>query len=145
MSAVIKYHNGSSKDDIEGIKFKENGDALEVTLFDEKAPFNMTRSGDDLIMKPDNYNYNYQLCFKQFAFGDINRDGKVDSSDASYILSAYAKSATGGSKMLDETIALGDTDGNGILDSKDASTILAFYAYRSTGGKEDLYTFIHGN
>ena len=143
LSAVIKYHNGSSKSDIEGIKFKENGDALEVTLFDEKAPFNMTRSGDDLIMKPDNYNY--QLCFKQFAFGDINRDGKVDSSDASYILSAYAKSATGGSKMLDETIALGDTDGNGILDSKDASTILAFYAYRSTGGKEDLYTFIHGN
>jgi hypothetical protein len=142
LSAVIKYHNGSSKDDIEGIKFKENGDALEVTLFDEKAPFNMIRSGDDLIMKPDNYNY--QLYFKQFAFGDINRDGKVDSSDASYILSAYAKSATGGSKMLDETIALGDTDGNGILDSKDASTILAFYAYRSTGGKEDLYTFIHG-
>ena len=91
-------------------------------------------------MKPDNYTY--QLYLKKFEFGDINRDGKIDSSDASYILSAYSSRATGGSEMLAETIALGDTDGNGKLDSKDATAILSFYSYRSTGGKEDLRTFL---
>ncbi len=75
------------------------------------------------------------------AIGDINKDGVVDSSDASEILMLYAQVSTGGDDVSDETKAVADINDDGLVDSSDASLILEYYAYVSTGGTDtaDVY------
>ena len=54
--------------------------------------------------------------------GDLDRNGIVDSNDASYALYLYK---TG--NYSSEDIMIGDMDGNNIIDSNDASEILKLY------------------
>lgn len=75
--------------------------------------------------------------------GDINLDGKVDSSDASMALAEYALIATGSSSSLNAQQKLnGDVNFNGSIDSTDASDILAYYAYTATTTDNPIKTFL---
>lgn len=57
-------------------------------------------------------------------FGDVNRDGKVRSSDARTALRAAARLET----LTDEQIRIGDMNGNGRIDAGDARKILRMAA-----------------
>ena len=66
----------------------------------------------------------------------MNEDGSVDSSDASLVLTEYAKIQTGGDGTFTETQKkTADVNKDGVNDSSDASKILAYYAMISTGRK----------
>lgn len=65
--------------------------------------------------------------------GDVNMDGKIDSSDASEVLEYYSLVSTNQlSDLTMDQVWAGDVNGDGITDSTDASDILAYYAYTST-------------
>ena len=66
--------------------------------------------------------------------GDVNSDGKVDSSDASLVLEEYAAIQTGGAgKFTENQQKVADVNKDGKTDSSDASKILEYYAMISTG------------
>lgn len=67
---------------------------------------------------------------KEVQKGDVNCDGVIDASDASFVLEAYSALSTGGTTYLNNNLA--DWDGNGSVDSSDASSILKKYAELST-------------
>lgn len=60
------------------------------------------------------------------AAGDINGDGKIDSKDATAILTDYAGVILGKPSAIDKTAA--DVNSDNTVDSKDASKILSYYA-----------------
>ncbi|HBB72478.1 MAG TPA: hypothetical protein DCZ71_07735, partial [Ruminococcus sp.] len=66
--------------------------------------------------------------------GDVNRDGIVDSADASELLKNYASVSTGGDPIDEETLKISDVNFDGLADSSDASRILEYYSFISTGG-----------
>ena len=94
-------------------------------------------------------------------FGDINFDGTVDASDASAVLTYYAKSSTGYDKSLEDYIKeeypdidpdlfiaarvygkFGDINSDDVVDATDASAILTYYAKSSTGYEGTLEEFM---
>jgi len=79
------------------------------------------------------------MCFARHTPGDPNSDGSVDAKDASFILSAYTRSSTGGSASLSELqTAAADVLTDGAVDARDASLILSYYSYVSTGGTDSI-------
>lgn len=69
--------------------------------------------------------------------GDCNSDETVDSSDASSVLSLYAKTSTGEIDEIDaKTSLIYDMNRDEAVDSSDASLILAYYAAASTSENE---------
>lgn len=67
--------------------------------------------------------------------GDVNRDNIIDAVDASFVLSEYAKNATGQDSIFDNDQKLAaDANKDSLIDAVDASFILAYYAYMATGG-----------
>ncbi|MCM1529836.1 MAG: dockerin type I domain-containing protein [Alistipes sp.] len=62
--------------------------------------------------------------------GDVNCDGKIDASDASFVLQAYSSLSTGGTTYLNYSLA--DWNGDDKIDASDASLILQKYAELST-------------
>lgn len=75
----------------------------------------------------------------EYVIGDLNNDGKIDSSDATKILAAYSLLSTGGNSGLSPSEELAaDVKKDGKINSSDASLILAYYSYRSTGGTKPL-------
>ena len=74
---------------------------------------------------------------KIFRLGDLNADGKIDSSDATIVLSSYASVSVGRLSGLNEgQLFAADTDGDGAVSSADATNILSYYSYQSTGGNK---------
>ncbi|MBR3969667.1 MAG: hypothetical protein IKJ87_01110, partial [Ruminococcus sp.] len=65
--------------------------------------------------------------------GDVNCDGKLDSSDASKILEIYAELSTN-NKISPHIITkrYADWDGDGSINASDASSVLKKYAELST-------------
>lgn len=86
--------------------------------------------------------YDYFIAIKpqessEPAFGDVNGDNIIDSSDSACILKEYAASLIGGDTTFsDETRKIADINSDGVIDSVDASVILEFYSYLSVGGTE---------
>ena len=79
------------------------------------------------------------------AVGDVNLDGKVDSSDAADLLIALARMGAGeDSGMNDAQLAVADVDGNGTLNAADATVILQYAAYIGAGGALGLEEFLTG-
>ena len=65
--------------------------------------------------------------------GDINCDERVNSSDASLILSEYSLISTEAeSKLTEYQKKAADVNNDGKIDSIDASIVLAYYGYIST-------------
>lgn len=67
--------------------------------------------------------------------GDVDHSGKVDASDASFVLVEYSLLSTGGvSSWTEKEKLCGDVNGDSKIDSTDASAILVYYSINSTGG-----------
>lgn len=69
-------------------------------------------------------------------YGDVDRNGTVDVSDAVAVLTYYAKRAAGLEVIFGETpeeneaiFALADVDQDGIITVQDAVYILTYYDY----------------
>lgn len=78
-----------------------------------------------------------------FRLGDPDSDGRIDSTDASVILAAYARLSTGQTSGLTEpSKAAADANSDGAIDSNDASLILSYYALTSTGSSLSLADYI---
>ncbi len=75
--------------------------------------------------------------------GDVDASGSVDASDASMVLTDYAKIATGNNASLSaEQLDWADVNRDGAVDASDASVILAYYAYTATGGTMKLIEYL---
>ncbi|MBR0142182.1 MAG: hypothetical protein IJM19_08050 [Ruminococcus sp.] len=80
------------------------------------------------------------------SLGDANADGYIDSVDASYVLSVYAKlSAMQDVPMTETKKKCCDVTRDGILDSNDASLILNFYAVSATSQNPNWESFLYKN
>lgn len=68
-----------------------------------------------------------------YSLGDVDKNGKVDSVDASAVLKNYAETSTGQKSSFNEKqTEVADVNKDGIIDSVDASKMLAYYAYAAT-------------
>lgn len=77
--------------------------------------------------------------------GDLDNNGKINSIDASAILTAYANElANKESGLSAAEIAAADVNGDGVINAMDASTILTYYAYTMANGKAELIDYING-
>ena len=76
-------------------------------------------------------------------FGDINNDGKIDTSDASQLLSVYSIASTSGRKLSDVEMAVYDINADGVVDSSDAGFILKYYSLKSTNKVDSFKDFIN--
>ncbi len=77
--------------------------------------------------------------------GDLDNNGKINSIDASAILTAYANElANKESGLSAAEIAAADVNGDGVINAMDASTILTYYAYTMADGKAELIDYING-
>jgi len=70
---------------------------------------------------------------KEVQKGDVNCDGFIDASDASYILQAYSALSAGKTMYLNKSLA--DWNDDEIIDASDASAVLAKYAEISANKK----------
>ena len=75
--------------------------------------------------------------------GDVNKDGSVDSSDASEVLLIYASASTGG-KTPEDISKIADLNGDDLIDSNDATLILEYYGFVSTGGTKTPNEYFAG-
>lgn len=109
----------------EGVCFSVQGEILELWNDDINVMFRKYGQDND------------------FSLGDVNSDGSVDSSDASFVLSAYAAAATGNTlNMSDAMTKAADVNSDSAVDSSDASSILAYYAYAATGGSDNIEVWL---
>ena len=78
------------------------------------------------------------------ALGDADGDGKVNSVDASTILSYYAARAVAADNTAEELEAPINSDMNsdGSLNAVDASYVLSYYSYTATGGTMDSEAYM---
>ena len=127
-----------------------------VFRFNGGEPGEYTISYDDLKFYGSNYaeysgytknDFNPYLTIIEKSpevakLGDYNGDGMIDAVDASKILSAYAKYATGTSSPTADDLTVCDVNKDGFIDAVDASKVLAYYAYVSTGGTQSLEDFL---
>lgn len=98
---------------------------------------------DAEYVQPELLNYAFSLAknltdFKDYKSGDVNCDGNIDSSDASYVLGFYSDISAG--VPVDELsvkykyiLLGGDYDHNNNVNASDASQILSRYAKASSG------------
>lgn len=125
---------------INDISYDENDIRNSVTANTQNTGLTVSESvlvsfnengGIEIFIDPDNDGV-YDTYVEA---GDVDCNGTIDSSDASFVLEAYAKLSTSHS-FNDAEINVfeksADYNGDGIIDAKDASDILAYYAYQST-------------
>jgi len=75
--------------------------------------------------------------------GDIDDNGIIDASDASFVLGVYAAIQAGKEvNLTDEQLEAADVDGNDVINASDSSTILGYYSYTQTGNNIGFPDFI---
>ncbi len=80
---------------------------------------------------------------EEYTLGDVNDDGRIDSSDATSILQQYSIASTGGSYTITEIQQkAADVNKDGKIDATDATNVLQYYSYISTGGTESFENFL---
>jgi len=112
------------------VKRDENG--LLISADDNIHNENIFTSDSVMISFDDNnlkffIGENYD---KEVQKGDVNCDGSIDASDASFVLATYAALSTGKEAFINNNLA--DYNNDGTINSSDASDILAKYAENST-------------
>ena len=86
---------------------------------------------------------NYESICGTYSAGDINDDGKIDSTDASAVLMEYALSSTNKpSSLSDAQKNAANLNGDTSVDSTDASAILSYYSKISTGATVTIKKYL---
>jgi len=111
-----------------------------TTAPDEPGGPEQSTTGPD---EPGDPTHSTEPAEGDYLLGDVTRDGIVDSSDASELLSLYAQMSTGGEPISEDTLKIADVNFDGMADSSDASLILEYYAYISTGGDKKSNDYFH--
>ena len=98
------------------------GDVRPAVVFDSL--------GRTYEVKNDEGGYDVYLLSDTFEFGDVNLDGKVDSTDATEILKGYAFALNEGTWRTDsvEEYIRSDYNKDGSMNSSDATGVLVAYA-----------------
>ncbi|NLG04647.1 MAG: leucine-rich repeat protein [Clostridia bacterium] len=74
------------------------------------------------------YNKKFVAINDSLLLGDVNNDGTVDGSDATWVLREYGNVLAGKeAQFTPEQFEAGDVDRNGTIDGSDATLILKFY------------------
>ncbi|MBQ8960046.1 MAG: hypothetical protein IJ071_02375 [Ruminococcus sp.] len=94
-------------------------------------------SGSTAQKYAERYGYSFEVIY---SLGDVDGDGRIDSSDASAVLVEYAAVQTGSAPTVDKSF--GDVNGDGFIDSSDASDILQYYSFTQTGGTDSISEFL---
>ena len=82
----------------------------------------------DVVITATNQGNDYTCAVHVGVFGDVNRNGRVESTDSMVTLIAAADIRLGMEPSLDAAqLAIADVDGDGKLSVKDAQYILMFY------------------
>lgn len=117
------------------VAYDENG--LRTSTSENITEFNITAANEVMISFNDEDEVQLLIDIDKDGIfdteiekGDVNSDGIIDSVDASYVLSAYAKASIGERHFLNKEIA--DFDSDGVIDANDASAILSYYAKQMT-------------
>lgn len=109
---------------------------------------------EDLVIKgytnsaAQTYANKYNLKFEALdagtiILGDIDDNGIIDASDASFVLGVYAAIQAGKEvNLTDEQLEAADVDGNDVINASDSSTILGYYSYTQTGNNIGFPDFI---
>jgi len=85
----------------------------------------------------------HTIIVDPYSLGDVNGDGFVDSSDASAVLSYYAKISTCGADTFSaRQKKAGDVNTDNTIDSADASSILSYYSFIATGGNMTMTEYM---
>lgn len=80
---------------------------------------------------------------EELATGDIDGNGNIDATDASFVLAEYAVLSTSSTGTFTEAMnKSADVNGDGMIDAVDASVILGYYAYTSTGGTDTIEKYL---
>ncbi len=138
---TVRFYNPKTKDvesasvnvknDNISIEYKQGTDIIYVTALKAgEATISVFESGCAF------YGYASFTIVEdtETTLGDVNIDGKIDSSDASAVLEEYANVQTGGNSGFTESQKkAADVNNDSKTDSADASKILAYYAMISTG------------
>lgn len=89
-------------------------------------------SNNVVLYRDDNGDDVYDVPVEK---GDVNSDGKIDATDASFILDAYSTLSTTNNPFYQKVFInkdIADFNGDGQVDALDASMVLAKYAELST-------------
>lgn len=94
----------------------------------------------------EKYEYKFRAIGPDM-LGDTNKDGIINASDASNILSMYAKLSTSSDREVSWLEwQTHDANRDNIIDAVDASIILSYYARSSTENEKiSLAEFINSN
>lgn len=93
---------------------------------------------DTDIISVSGYEKNIAAHLDYLMQGDVNNDGQISPSDASYTLSEYAVLSTGAAPTFNSRQNFtADVDMNSQIDPSDASRILSYYAALSTNGSTE--------
>lgn len=95
----------------------------------------------------DKYSYKFvslgEAPSKELVTGDIDGNGNIDATDASFVLAEYSVLSTSSTGTFTEAmIKSADVNGDGMIDAVDASVILGYYAYTSTGGTDTIEKYL---
>jgi len=109
------------------------------TVFD-KTRYTIVNAKNGAVVKYDRENKTSSIFIdtngdgvydEEVKKGDVNNDGAIDASDASFVLSGYSAESSGKKSFVDSNT--GDFNGDGVVNSSDASAILNYYAEISSG------------
>lgn len=93
-------------------------------MYQEDYNINLTSGYDCKVDSEEN----------EITVGDVNKDGSIDASDASEVLSIYSQLSSGEIDELDsEMIKRADVNNDGMIDASDSSSILSYYSMLSKG------------
>lgn len=85
----------------------------------------------------------YKSVCGTYSLGDIDDNGKIDSTDASAILMEYALSSTNKpSSLSDAQKSAANLNDDDFIDSTDASKILSYYSKISTGATDTIKKYL---
>ena len=78
-----------------------------------------------------------------YSLGDVNDDGKIDSTDASAVLKEYSCASTSKESYLTDTQKkAADVIHDSVFDANDASKLLAYYSGLSTGSTYTMKEYL---
>ncbi|MDE5834287.1 MAG: hypothetical protein K2H26_02060 [Ruminococcus sp.] len=88
--------------------------------------------------------YNTFVKSTETKLGDLDGDGLVNASDATFVLAEYARLSTGVQGQFSEKQKLSvNTNRDRLVDAVDATSILQYYAHLSTGGTSEAVDFFY--
>ncbi len=97
----------------------------------------------DMSYPSGDHTKNLKIAVSDRDPGDVDNSGKIEATDASQVLAAYANLSSGGASGLTPAeTAAADVNGDCMISAVDASYILNYYTYLSSSGTLDMAEYL---